>query len=54
MESSLPALERAREFVQTGDFHFLISPSVFQAEVFMIQGTILAFLVYISVKVSKL
>jgi len=50
----IPAIERAKEFIQSGNIDFLVSPHLLQAEMLLVQITIISFLAYISVKVSKL
>ena len=52
--SVLPALERAEEFVKTHEINFLISPDMFQGEVFVAQFISLMMLVYITVKVARI
>jgi hypothetical protein len=53
-ETTIPALERARNFVESNDISFLLHPAYFQAEIMVVQSLIITALIYISVKVSKL
>ena len=54
MTNSIPALERAQEFVATNNIDFLLAPAYFQGHVMLVQSLMALALVYISIKVSKL
>jgi len=54
LSQSIPALDRARNFVESNDISWLLQPAYFQGEIMIVQTIIMLALGYISYKVSKI